>query len=66
MAAWLRRRSPLDITLNLVFVAWLLYFIITGYFIPAPLHRAAANPPPAIESHDGDLPALPAVEKPDA
>jgi hypothetical protein len=31
----------LDVTLNVIFCAWLLYFLATGYLIPAPFLRDA-------------------------
>jgi hypothetical protein len=49
------RRRPVDLCLNLVFVTWVMYFVITGYVIPKPLIRHAARPP-TIEKHEQTLP----------
>jgi hypothetical protein len=50
-------RRPFDLFLNVVFVVWVMYFVITGYVIPRPLIRHATRPP-VIEQHQTE-PAAP-------
>ena len=51
--------SLLDLTLNVVFCAWLLYFLATGYLIPSPLLRDSPQRQIVEVQQDDELPSLP-------
>ena len=56
MAGRLRRRSALDVCLNVLFGTWVVYFVATGYVIPEPLLRHASKPPVAEIQHPDPAP----------
>ncbi len=65
MLARIRRKSLVDICLNVVFGVWVAYFIATGSVIPQPLLRHASHAPVAVVQPADPLPSVPPVTLPD-
>jgi len=50
-----RPRLVIDLALNLLFAAWVVYFLATGSLIPGPLLRDRHAPSVVAVSHEGEV-----------
>ncbi|HXH21141.1 MAG TPA: hypothetical protein VNN10_03860 [Dehalococcoidia bacterium] len=63
----LRRLSPVDLVLNLVFAVWVLHVVATGSVVPTVLLRSAPDhkATEVIQPAEEQMPLLPPIDLPE-